>query len=50
MSKEEQNLFPYIRQTIREIKYNGKNDNAILQSLKKKYNCSRLNTKDLLII
>jgi regulator of cell morphogenesis and NO signaling len=36
MSKEEQNLFPYVRQTIREIKYNGKNDNATLQSLKEK--------------
>jgi regulator of cell morphogenesis and NO signaling len=36
MTKEEQNLFPYIRQTIREIKYNGKNNNTTLQSLKEK--------------
>jgi regulator of cell morphogenesis and NO signaling len=36
MSKEEQTLFPYVRQTIREIKYNGKNNNATLQSLKEK--------------
>ena len=36
MSKEEQNLFPYLGQTIREIKYSGKNDNATLQSLKEK--------------
>lgn len=36
MLKEEENLFPYLRQTIREIKYNGKNDNAALQSLKQK--------------
>jgi regulator of cell morphogenesis and NO signaling len=36
MSKEEQNLFPYLRQTIREIKYKGKIDNAASQSLKEK--------------
>jgi len=36
MTKEEQNLFPYLRQTIREIKYNGKNNNATVQSLKEK--------------
>lgn len=32
MLKEEENLFPYLR----EVKYNGKNDNAALQSLKQK--------------
>ena len=36
MLNEEQNLFPYLSQTIREIKYNGKNDNATMQSLKEK--------------
>jgi len=34
--REELNLFPYLRQTIREINYNNKNDNAAFQSLKEK--------------
>ena len=36
MLKEEQNLFPYLRQKASDIKYDGKNDNASLQSLKEK--------------
>jgi len=36
MSNEEQDLFPYLRQTIRETKYHGKIDNSALQSLKEK--------------
>jgi regulator of cell morphogenesis and NO signaling len=36
MLREEQNLFPHLMQAIREIKYNGKSDNAALQSLKEK--------------
>jgi regulator of cell morphogenesis and NO signaling len=36
MLREELNLFPYLRQTIREINYSNKNNNAAFQSLKEK--------------
>lgn len=36
MLREEQNLFPHLLQIIRGIKYNGKSDNATLQSLNEK--------------
>lgn len=36
MLKEEQSLFPHVRQTMSELKYQGKNNNAIIQPLKEK--------------